>query len=119
MDAKDLNELGINWLQDVSGEEVANARVPRAPLAQNVAAPSLRRLDSDASVKRANHSIERTQTERIGNVGEKSLDQVMRRQSRRHTLTSESRPRSEHHDRHELAVSDQLLDSVFEDWKSH
>ena len=39
VDAKDLNILALNWRQDVFGE--ANARVPRAPLANHmVAAPA-------------------------------------------------------------------------------
>jgi hypothetical protein len=39
VNSSDLNKVGLNWLQDVSVEAAANQRVPRAPLANRVVAP--------------------------------------------------------------------------------
>jgi hypothetical protein len=119
VDVSDLNALALNWQQDNSGQGIASARAPRAPLAQGIAVTTLSSVDSEASIKGANPRFDFAQTDRIEESIEDSHMQAARRLTRRKVNVSVSREWSRHQDKQKLALFDQLADSVLKEWTSH
>jgi hypothetical protein len=117
VDAKDLNILALNWRKDVSG--VANARVPRAPLANRVvAAPAAAPQDSDVLIVASEPRFSPGDMNVELGTEYVSSSQVAERYVRRELRSPFTRVESRAHDFYKTQEigQERLVDFVMQQW---